>query len=229
LANFQAQLSYYRSTAGDSLNQRIQDMRDQIAAMQEMYTDAAPQLKAAKARLSVLEKERDAGTPSSKMTLDLEGSINILRTQMQGINTNMEQKLRQIQEINKVVAQYQSRIDAAPQYEVQYADLLRKYALAQRAFETAAARPTTSAVVISRRDPEYTDEARKAKIQGKVELWVTVGADGRPHQIEVSRGLGAGLDEKAVDAVKQWRFRPATHNGSPVDAIIVVEVPFRLL
>jgi TonB family protein len=229
LHNFNTQLAYYRSTAGDALKERIEDMRAQIATMQEMYADAAPQLKSARARLAALEKERDAGTPTSKMTLDLEGSIAMLRTQMQGINANMDQKLRQIQELNKAIAQYQTRIESMPQYEMQYAELMRKYAEAQRQLELVATRPTTGPRVISRREPEYTDEARRAKLEGKVELWVTVGADGRTREIEVIRGLGAGLDEKAIEAVKQWRFQPATHQGNPVDAIIVVEVPFRLL
>jgi TonB family protein len=229
LANAQAQLSYYRSTAGDDLNQRIEDMRAQIATMQEMYTDAAPQLKSAKARLSALEKERDAGRPASPKTLDLEGSMNMLHTQIQGIKMNMEQKLQQIQALNKTIAQYQTRIESTPQLEQQYAEVLRKYAEAQRTVQFLSTRSTTGPRVISRREAEYTDEARKAKLEGKVELWVTVGADGRTREIEVIRGLGAGLDEKAVDAVKQWRFQPATHQGNPVDAVIVVEVPFRLL
>src|SRR5262249_5963581 len=85
LANAQAQLSYYHSAAGDTLIQRIEETRAQIAAMQETYTDAAPQLKAAKARLTALEKERDAGRPASPKTLDLEASMNMLHTQIQGI------------------------------------------------------------------------------------------------------------------------------------------------
>ncbi|HEU5450507.1 MAG TPA: energy transducer TonB [Terriglobales bacterium] len=77
-------------------------------------------------------------------------------------------------------------------------------------------------------DPEYSEEARKAKYQGTVVLWVVVGPDGRPRDIRVQRSLGLGLDEKAVEAVRQWKFEPAKKDGNPVAVQINVEVNFRL-
>jgi protein TonB len=77
-------------------------------------------------------------------------------------------------------------------------------------------------------DPEYSEEARKAKYQGTVVLWVVVGPDGRPRDIKVQRTLGMGLDEKAMEAVRTWKFEPARLNGSPVAVQINVEVNFRL-
>jgi TonB family protein len=77
-------------------------------------------------------------------------------------------------------------------------------------------------------DPEYSDEARKAKYQGTVVLWVVVGADGRPHDIRVQRTLGMGLDEKAIEAVRTWKFTPAMKDSHPVAVQINVEVNFRL-
>lgn len=77
-------------------------------------------------------------------------------------------------------------------------------------------------------DPEYSEEARKAKYQGTVVLWLVVGADGKPQQIRVQRPLGMGLDEKAIEAVRQWRFEPARLNGNAVPVQINVEVNFRL-
>jgi periplasmic protein TonB len=77
-------------------------------------------------------------------------------------------------------------------------------------------------------DPEYSEEARKAKYQGTVLLWVVVGPDGRPQSIRVQRSLGMGLDEKAVEAVRQWRFEPARKDGNAVPVQINVEVNFRL-
>jgi TonB family protein len=77
-------------------------------------------------------------------------------------------------------------------------------------------------------DPEYSDEARRAKYQGNVVLWMVIGPDGRPHQIRVMRTLGLGLDEKAIEAVREWRFEPARRNGQPVSVEISVEVSFRL-
>ncbi len=77
-------------------------------------------------------------------------------------------------------------------------------------------------------DPEYSEEARKSKWQGTVVLWVVVGPDGRAHDIRVQRSLGMGLDEKAVEAVRQWKFDPARKDGQPVAVQINVEVNFRL-
>lgn len=77
-------------------------------------------------------------------------------------------------------------------------------------------------------DPEYSEEARKAKWQGTVVLWVIVGPDGRPRDIRIQRSLGMGLDEKAIEAVRQWKFDPARKDGQPVAVQINVEVNFRL-
>lgn len=77
-------------------------------------------------------------------------------------------------------------------------------------------------------DPEYSEEARKAKYQGVVVLWLIVGPDGQPRDIRVQRGLGMGLDQKAIEAVRRWKFDPATKDGKPVAVQINVEVNFRL-
>ena len=77
-------------------------------------------------------------------------------------------------------------------------------------------------------DPEYSEEARKAKYQGTCVLWLIVGPDGRPKDIKIARSLGLGLDEKAIEAVKTWKFEPALKDGKPVAVQINVEVSFRL-
>jgi TonB family protein len=77
-------------------------------------------------------------------------------------------------------------------------------------------------------DPEYSEEARKAKYQGTVVLGLVVGPDGRPRDMKVLRSLGLGLDEKAIEAVKNWRFDPAVKDNKPVAVYISVEVDFRL-
>jgi protein TonB len=76
--------------------------------------------------------------------------------------------------------------------------------------------------------PEYSEEARKAKFQGTSVVSLIVGPDGLPRNIRVSRSLGLGLDEKAIEAVKQWRFKPAEKDGKPVAVEISVEVDFHL-
>ncbi|MGH9494647.1 MAG: energy transducer TonB [Candidatus Sulfotelmatobacter sp.] len=77
-------------------------------------------------------------------------------------------------------------------------------------------------------EPSFSDEARKSKTQGIVTLMVVVGKDGNTYDLRVSQSLGMGLDEKAIEAVKNWRFRPAMLGGKPVATQIAVEVDFRL-
>jgi len=77
-------------------------------------------------------------------------------------------------------------------------------------------------------DPEYSEEARRAKFQGVVVLNVVIGPDGRPRDLRVARSLGMGLDEKAIEAVRQWKFAPATKDGHPVAVQVGIEVAFRL-
>ena len=77
-------------------------------------------------------------------------------------------------------------------------------------------------------EPEFSEEARKAKYQGVVVLMIVVGADGRTKDVRITRPLGMGLDEKAVEAVKQYRFEPAMKDGHPVSVYASVEVRFNL-
>ena len=87
----------------------------------------------------------------------------------------------------------------------------------------------TQPVLLSRNDPEYSDEARKAKLQGIVELGIEVNASGQVTNVHVLRSLGLGLDERAIEAVRRWKFRPGTMNGKAVTTRAMVEVNFRLL
>ncbi len=84
-------------------------------------------------------------------------------------------------------------------------------------------------VLISKTEPEYSEEARKAKYSGTVLLSLVVGADGLPRDIKVIRPLGLGLDEKAIEAVQKWRFRAGVKGGRPVATQATIEVSFRLL
>jgi TonB family protein len=77
-------------------------------------------------------------------------------------------------------------------------------------------------------DPGYTESAKEEHLEGTVVLAVVVGAEGLPHDIRVTRAIGKGLDEEAIDAVRQWRFKPATKDGKPVTVVISVEVTFHL-
>ena len=87
----------------------------------------------------------------------------------------------------------------------------------------------TAPALLYKIEPEYSEEARKARWQGSVILLVVVGADGKTHDMRVQRSLGLGLDEKAMEAVKKWKFRPGYKDGKPVAVVAQIEVNFRLL
>lgn len=83
--------------------------------------------------------------------------------------------------------------------------------------------------VLAKVEPEYSEEARKAKFQGTVMLYIEVDENGKPKNLRVVRPLGLGLDEKAIEAVSRWKFRPGFKDGKPVTVAATVEVNFRLL
>ncbi len=83
--------------------------------------------------------------------------------------------------------------------------------------------------VIFKVDPEYSEEARKAKYSGAVMLAIVVDTEGHARDIHVVKSLGMGLDEKAVEAVEKWKFRPGMKGGQAVNVRATIEVNFRLL
>jgi TonB family protein len=87
----------------------------------------------------------------------------------------------------------------------------------------------TAPALLYKVEPEYSEEARKAKYQGTVLLYVEVDPSGRATNIKVARSLGLGLDEKAIEAVKKWKFKPGYKDGHPVTVAATIEVNFRLL
>jgi protein TonB len=86
----------------------------------------------------------------------------------------------------------------------------------------------TAPIAIYRPDPPYSEEARKAKYQGTVIVYIVVDAQGNVADCHVVKPLGLGLDEKAIETIKTWRFKPGLRNGTPVAVRMLVEVSFRL-
>src|SRR5215471_5153050 len=86
----------------------------------------------------------------------------------------------------------------------------------------------TAPSVLHKVDPDYTVEARLAKYQGTVVVTAEIGTDGLAYNMRAVRGLGLGLDEKAIQAISQWKFKPGTRNGQPVPVMGTIEVNFRL-
>lgn len=76
--------------------------------------------------------------------------------------------------------------------------------------------------------PQYTEEARRLGVEGDVVLEIVVRADGTVGNVTILRSLGSGLDRRAIDAVRQWRFSPARRFGTPVDVLVEVAVEFKL-
>jgi periplasmic protein TonB len=84
-------------------------------------------------------------------------------------------------------------------------------------------------VVLYQVEPEFSEEARKAKFSGSVTVYLYIEPDGTPSHVRVVQGVGMGLDEKAVEAVRQYRFKPAMKDGKPVRVDLYVAVNFQIL
>ncbi len=87
----------------------------------------------------------------------------------------------------------------------------------------------TPPVVLFKVEPTYTEDARQSRIEGMVLLYVEVGPDGAAHNIRVLHSLDPGLDQKAIEAVSQWKFRPGAREGVPITTAAKIEVNFKLL
>ena|SRR5258708_6089620 len=87
----------------------------------------------------------------------------------------------------------------------------------------------TAPKVATKVDPEYTDAARQEKIAGTTALLVVIDPEGRAQDIQVTRSLDPGLDQKAIDAVRQWTFVPGLKDGKAVRVFANIEINFRLL
>ena len=88
--------------------------------------------------------------------------------------------------------------------------------------------PTTPVEILSKPRPDYTEEGRKLRIDGEVRLEVVFTTDGQVHVVRVLQGLGYGLDEQAMKAAARIKFKPALHEGQPVDSTAVVHIIFQL-
>jgi len=82
--------------------------------------------------------------------------------------------------------------------------------------------------IVHSENPQYTEQARAAKINGICMLAVVVGTDGMPQDVRIVRKLGYGLDEQAVEAVRKYRFEPAMHDGKPVPVEVNIQVAFKI-
>ena len=91
-----------------------------------------------------------------------------------------------------------------------------------------ASQETTAPIAVSAPDPEYSQEAREKKISGVCVLSLTVETDGSVSNIAVTQPLGSGLDEKAVETIRKWKFKPAMKDGKPVARMIAIQMNFHI-
>jgi TonB family protein len=93
----------------------------------------------------------------------------------------------------------------------------------------AAVAASTALEILEKPRPEYSAEARRLRIEGDVSIEAVFEASGHVRVLRILRGLGHGLDENARAAAEAIRFRPAIHNGRPVDTLAVVHLQFQLV
>ena len=125
-----------------------------------------------------------------------------------------------------------SRPDQASAFEERARTFRTKQSASTETLEPvplASAGNVQPAVLIERTEPDYTDEARIANHEGSVLLQAEVDVDGNPVNVLVLRSLGLGLDEKAVEAVRLWKFRPARSGGRKAPSRVRLEIAFRLM
>jgi len=128
----------------------------------------------------------------------------------------------------------QGREDEAKNFTEQSSAIgkaLQSIRFRQRADVTAfrVGNGVTAPRLVDKVEPEYAEEARVAKYQGTVVVAITIDTDGTVQDMRVVRGLGLGLDEKALQAISQWKFTPGARDGQPVPVMATIEVNFRLL
>jgi len=82
--------------------------------------------------------------------------------------------------------------------------------------------------IVNQSEPDYTELARRARYQGTTVMRAVVDSRGDTTQVQILRPLGMGLDDQAVNVVRQWRFEPAKRDGKPVAVTVDIEVEFRL-
>ena len=99
---------------------------------------------------------------------------------------------------------------------------------APAADRTAPGSGITAPSILREVKPDYTEEGRRRNLEGDVVLEIVVRSDGTVGDVKLLQGLGAGLDQRAIEAVRQWRFSPARRYGTPVDVIVEVAMEFKL-
>jgi TonB family protein len=163
------------------------------------------------------------GTVTLEASVDVQGNVHVLRV-VKGLSAALDQRAIE------AVANWQftpSLRGGLPVASITQIDV--DFHLLPQTTEPIRIGPNVKPpTVISRVEPNYTDKARNAKAGGTVVLEAVIRKDGTVDMLRVVHSLGYGLDESAIDALKQWTFRPGTKDGIPVDVALNIEVNFNL-
>jgi succinoglycan biosynthesis transport protein ExoP len=230
----------------NNLNLKIMDLQSRVAAMAEMWTKDHPDLKAAQAQLASLEKQKaDAEredtalpTPQStvrkvpnlanqKMIQDLQGSIAVLKTEMQNINLQMDDKLKATAELNRQISRYQSLIEGSPQLEQQYAGLMRDYGLSKQTYEEMSRRSEQSETA---KDLEEHKAGENLEVLDAASDPMTPSEPNRPYIAAAGTGMGlmigivlAAAKEMKNTALKNLKDVRAYTNLAVLSSIPLLE------
>ena len=131
---------------------------------------------------------------------------------------------QRVTEWNNLGGNLKVRLDPGP--NVTDAQTFTRGSQGEGVFQTGEI--TDLPTILFKVDPQYSEEARRAQYQGTVVLEVIIRSDGTLEILRVVRSLDFGLDENAIQALKQWKFRPGMRNGQPVDVVLNIEVNFNL-
>jgi len=211
----------------NGLIQRMLAMQAEISAITEQLNPNHPTVKKAQAALEALERRRnefESQNPrgDSSAARDLESSNNLLKTEIQNLDLQLEEKAKQMRDLERQLESSRRRVESTPRTEGTIAGLLLRAQEAYRQAKEDANPRAQLPELIFKRAPEYSTEARKARMQGRVELDIVI-KEGKATEIKVARGLGLGLDEKAIECVKSWRWQ-----NDPVSHATTVAVIFQL-
>jgi TonB family protein len=166
--------------------------------------------------ISVFEFQKVAGTQDSVLSYYTVGYYPT--------SQNVDGKFRQVEITGKQDAM--AKLDYRAGY---YARPSNRAGVGNGGVDTSIDPEVTPPVLLRKKGPEYSEEALKAKWQGTVVLSLEVDASGQAMNLRVTHSLGMGLDQKAIDAVMQWGFKPGMKDGKPVIVPAQVEVNFRIL
>jgi len=186
--------------------------------------------------LSLRAKTSEEGHQWTQKAIQLDPSSVEFRVDDANVLIGMKKNREAIEELeaslkmahtSEQIAEVQTVLQAAQQFEVESA----KMNTASRTSKPKIignASGVVSARAIYSPQPEYTEEARQAKLEGTCAVSFMIGIDGKPTNIVVTKKLGMGLDQKAVEAVSKWRFEPARRYGRPVPMRLNLSLGFKL-